>query len=211
MPFALAALSCINAVTVPDVNSAARFIHFQTINVMRHGKKYNHLGRKEGHRKALLRNLAIALVEHKRIKTTLAKARALRIYIEPLITKAKEGSLHNRRVVFSYLQNKEAIKELFEGIAEKTKDRPGGYVRIIKLPARKSDSAEMALIELVDYNEDYAASIAESAEGSKKRRRRKGGNNPAKSEQTAVNETDIAEIDEDEDDAEEEELEDQKK
>lgn len=178
---------------------------------MRHGKKYNHLGRKEGHRKALLRNLTIALVEHKRIKTTLAKARALRIYVEPLITKAKDGSLHNRRVVFSYIQNKEAIKELFEGIAEKTKNRPGGYLRIIKLPARKSDSAEMALIELVDYNEDYAASIAESAEGNKKRRRRKGGSNSAKSEEAVANETDtdIAEIDED--DAEDEELEDQKK
>lgn len=165
---------------------------------MRHGKKYNHLGRKEGHRKALLRNLSIALIEHKRIKTTLAKARALRIYIEPLITKAKDGSLHNRRVVFSYIQNKEAIKELFESIAEKTKNRPGGYIRIIKLPARKSDGAEMALIELVDYNEDYAASVAESGEGVKKRRRRKASGNLAKAEETTASETDIAEIDEEE-------------
>ncbi|NJK82617.1 MAG: 50S ribosomal protein L17 [Saprospiraceae bacterium] len=177
---------------------------------MRHGKKYNHLGRKEGHRKALLRNLTIALIEHKRIKTTLAKARALRVYVEPLITKAKTGSLHNRRVVFSYIQNKEAIKELFDGIAEKTKDRPGGYIRIIKLPARKSDGAEMALIELVDYNEDYAASIAESNEGSKKRRRRRAGSNTVKAKQGVeeqTEDTDIAEIDEediDENSAEEE-------
>ena len=140
---------------------------------MRHGKKHNHLKRKTAHRKALLRNLTIALVEHKRIFTTLAKAKALRRFVEPLITKAKDSKTHNHRVVFSYLQNKEAVKELFNEIGPKVGDRPGGYVRIIRTGFRKSDSAEMAMIELVDYNDVYNAK-----EGSKKggrRRRRRGG------------------------------------
>ena len=117
---------------------------------MRHGKKHNHLGRKAEHRQALLANLTIALITHKRITTTLAKAKALRVHMEPLVTKAKNDSTHNRRVVFSYLQNKEAIKELFDVIGPKVGDRPGGYLRIIKLGPRKGDAAPMVLLELVD-------------------------------------------------------------
>ena len=122
---------------------------------MRHGDKVNNLGRTASHRRALLANLAISLIEHKRITTTLAKAKALRRYVEPLITKAKDNSTHSRRVVFSYLQNKQAIIELFGSVAEKVGDRPGGYVRIIKLGFRRGDGAETALIELVDFNEVY--------------------------------------------------------
>ena len=142
---------------------------------MRHGKKFNHLGRKTGHRKALLRNLAIALIEHKRITTTLAKARALRVFIEPLITKSKSNTMHSRRVVFSYLQNKDAVKELFGPIANKVADRPGGYVRVIKTGFRRSDASEMAMIELVDYNDVYSTENTEKAGGGKRRRRRKKG------------------------------------
>ncbi len=140
---------------------------------MRHGKKFNHLGRKTGHRKALLKNLGNALVTHKRITTTLAKARALRLFIEPLVTKAKTDTTHSRRVVFSYLQNKESIKELFGPIAAKVGDRPGGYVRIIKTGFRRSDASEMAMIELVDFNE-VMLSAKDSSKG-KKRRTRRGG------------------------------------
>ena len=114
---------------------------------MRHGKKFNHLGRKTAHRKALLRNLGISLIEHKRIETTLAKAKALRKFIEPIVTKGKVNTMHSRRVVFSYLQNKEAVKELFSTVADKIGDRPGGYVRVIKTGFRRSDGAEMAMIE----------------------------------------------------------------
>jgi len=124
---------------------------------MRHGKKGNHLGRKAGHRRALLANLATSLILHKRIKTTVAKAKALRVYIEPLLTKGKSNTTHNRRVVFGYLQDKEAIKELFDVIAGKIADRPGGYTRILKIGFRLGDGAEMAIIELVDYNEDMLA------------------------------------------------------
>jgi large subunit ribosomal protein L17 len=123
---------------------------------MRHGDKVNNLGRTASHRRALLANLAISLIEHKRIVTTLAKAKALRRYVEPLITKSKDNSTHSRRVVFSYLQNKEAIKELFGAVAPKVGDRPGGYVRVIKLGFRRGDGAETAMIELVDFNETYA-------------------------------------------------------
>lgn len=140
---------------------------------MRHGKKFNHLKRKAGHRKALLKNLSISLIEHKRINTTLAKAKALRVYIEPLVTKAKDNTTHSRRVVFSYLQNKESVKELFGEIADKVGDRPGGYVRIIKTGFRMSDSAEMAMIEFVDFNETYSAK--EKASKGRKRRKRSGG------------------------------------
>ncbi len=140
---------------------------------MRHGKKVNHLGRTSAHRKALMRNLAIALVTHKRINTTLAKAKALRTFIEPLITKAKDNTTHSRRVVFSYLQNKEAITELFGPIAAKVGARPGGYVRVIKTGFRRGDGSEMAMIELVDFNEIYKTSKAQ--EGSRRRRRRRGG------------------------------------
>ncbi len=121
---------------------------------MRHNKKFNHLSRKKGHREALLSNLAISLFVHKRINTTLAKAKALRVYAEPLITRSKKDDMANRRLVFSYLQNKEAVKELFGVIAEKVADRPGGYLRILKTGHRLGDNAEMAMIELVDFNEN---------------------------------------------------------
>lgn len=142
---------------------------------MRHGKKHNHLGRKTAHRKALLRNLAIALITHKRINTTVAKAKALRRFIEPLVTKGKSNTTHSRRVVFSYLQDKDAIKELFGTIAEKVGDRPGGYVRVIRTGWRKGDGAEMAMIELVDFNEIYSGKSDKSESGGKKRRRRRRG------------------------------------
>ena len=122
---------------------------------MRHGKKFNHLSRKSAHRKAMLANMACSLIEHKRIKTTLAKAKALRVYVEPLITKSKDDTTHSRRTVFSYLKQKEAITELFGDVATKVADRPGGYTRILKLSNRLGDNARMAFIELVDYNEDY--------------------------------------------------------
>ena len=122
---------------------------------MRHGKKFNHLGRKAAHRKAMLANMACSLIEHKRIKTTLAKAKALRVYVEPLITKSKNDTTHSRRIVFSYLKQKEAITELFGDVSAKVAERPGGYTRILKLSNRLGDNAQMAYIELVDYNEDY--------------------------------------------------------
>ena len=123
---------------------------------MRHNKKFNHLSRKKGHREALLANLAISLIEHKRIFTTLAKAKALRVYAEPLITRSKKDDTQNRRLVFSYLQNKEAVKELFGVISEKVATRPGGYLRILKTGHRLGDNAEMAMIEFVDFNEAAA-------------------------------------------------------
>ncbi len=155
---------------------------------MRHGKKFNHLGRKAGHRKALLKNLSISLFEHKRIQTTLPKAKALRRHVEPIITKAKTNSTHSRRVVFSYLQNKEAVKELFGPIASTIGDRPGGYVRVIRTGFRKGDGAEMALIELVDFNPDYTGKKTgeESTGGVKKRRRRRGGKGGGSAETSAV-------------------------
>ena len=139
---------------------------------MRHGKKINHLGRTDSHRKAMMANMASSLIQHKRITTTLAKAKALRTYVEPLITKSKNDTTHSRRVVFSYLQNKEVVAELFRDIAEKVANRPGGYTRIIKLPNRLGDNAEMALIELVDYNTTYKAEA--SAQPEKKATRRRG-------------------------------------
>lgn len=122
---------------------------------MRHGKKFNHLGRTASHRSALLSNMACSLIEHKRINTTVAKAKALRVYVEPLLTKAKEDTTHNRRVVFSYLQNKFAVAELFRTVAPKIAERNGGYTRIIKTGFRPGDAADTALIELVDFNELY--------------------------------------------------------
>lgn len=122
---------------------------------MRHGKKFNHLGRKTAHRKAMLSNMACSLIEHKRINTTVAKAKALRKYVEPLITKSKNDTTHNRRIVFSYLRDKYAVTELFKEISVKVADRPGGYLRIIKLGNRQGDNASMAMVELVDYNELY--------------------------------------------------------
>jgi large subunit ribosomal protein L17 len=124
---------------------------------MRHGKKINHLGRKAPHRRAMMANLACSLIEHKRISTTLAKAKALRQYIEPLLTKTKQDSTHSRRTVFSYLKNKYAVSELFGDVAIKIANRPGGYTRIIKTDFRLGDAADMAMIELVDYNEIYSA------------------------------------------------------
>ena len=123
---------------------------------MRHNKKFNHLGRTASHRHAMLANMAISLIMHKRITTTVAKAKALKKYVEPLITKAKEDSTNSRRVVFSYLQNKEAIKELFSAVSEKVGDRPGGYTRIIKLGTRQGDAAQVCFIELVDFDPEMA-------------------------------------------------------
>ncbi|PMD98509.1 50S ribosomal protein L17 [Siphonobacter sp. BAB-5405] len=140
---------------------------------MRHGKKFNHLGRQASHRSSLLANLTISLILHKRIETTLAKAKELRKYAEPLINRAKEDTTHNRRTVFSYLQSKEAVKELFSSVAEKVADRPGGYTRIIKLGNRLGDNAEVALIELVDFNEVYSAKEVEEKKTT--RRSRRGG------------------------------------
>ena len=133
---------------------------------MRHNKKFNHLGRTASHRSAMLANMAISLIEHKRITTTVAKAKALKKYVEPLITKAKDDSTNSRRVVFSYLQNKEAIKTLFGEVAEKVGDRPGGYTRIIKLGTRQGDAAQVCFIELVDFDPDMAK------DGGKKKTRR---------------------------------------
>ncbi len=137
---------------------------------MRHGKKFNHLGRKTAHRKSMLANMACSLIEHKRINTTVAKAKAIRQFVEPLITKSKSDTTHNRRIVFSYLRQKEAVTELFREVATKVADRPGGYVRIIKLGNRLGDNADMAMVELVDYNELY------NPNGKKKKStRRRGG------------------------------------
>jgi large subunit ribosomal protein L17 len=137
---------------------------------MRHGKKVNHLGRTDSHRKAMLANMASSLIQHKRITTTLAKAKALRVYVEPLLTKSKSDTTHSRRTVFSYLQDKDAVSELFRDIAPKIASRPGGYTRIIKMENRLGDNAEMALIELVDYNTIYTKDGATTAKKSTRRR-----------------------------------------
>lgn len=143
---------------------------------MRHRKSFNHLSRTSSHRKAMLSNMAASLILHKRINTTLAKAKALRIYVEPLITKSKDDSTHNRRVVFSYLQNKEAVTELFREISQKVATRPGGYTRIFKTGLRLGDNAEMCLMELVDYNESYTVDSKDTK--SKASRRRRGTTKP---------------------------------
>ncbi|WP_374458644.1 50S ribosomal protein L17 [Chryseobacterium taeanense] len=137
---------------------------------MRHGKKFNHLGRTASHRSALLSNMACSLIEHKRINTTVAKAKALRVYVEPLLTKAKEDTTHNRRIVFSYLQNKEAVAELFRTVAPKIAERNGGYTRIIKTGFRPGDAADTALIELVDFNELYNPNAEEKKATRRSRR-----------------------------------------
>jgi len=154
---------------------------------MRHGDKQNNLGRKKAHREALLSNLTCQLIQHKRIVTTLAKAKALRVYAEPLITKAKKNETHQRRVVFSYLQDKVAVTELFSTIAEKIAGRPGGYTRIIKLGTRPGDNAELAMIELVDFNEIYGKGKTEKKEGAKRTRR--AGGSRKKADTTATAET----------------------
>jgi len=163
---------------------------------MRHGKKFNHLGRKTAHRKAMLANMACSLIEHKRINTTVAKAKALKKYVEPLITKAKDDSTHSRRVVFSYLKQKETLKELFGAVSAKVGDRPGGYTRIIKTGNRLGDNAEMCMIELVDFNEVYTN--GKEMKKTKTRRRKKATataveDAPAVEEAQVVEETPVAE------------------
>ncbi len=156
---------------------------------MRHGKKFNHLGRTASHRKAMLANMACSLIEHKRINTTVAKAKALRAYAEPLLTKSKTDSTHSRRIVFGYLQSKEAVTELFREVAPKIANRPGGYTRIIRTGYRLGDNAEMCMIELVDFNELY------SNEKTKKntRRSRRGGAAGADATEVVENETEVTE------------------
>jgi large subunit ribosomal protein L17 len=151
---------------------------------MRHGKKVNHLGRTASHRSALLSNMAASLILHKRITTTVAKAKALRVYVEPLITRSKNDSTHNRRVVFSYLQNKEAIKALFDEVSDKVANRPGGYTRIIRVDNRPGDNAEMAMIELVDFNTVYVNGDEKKVGTTAKKRTRRAG--AAKKAEAAV-------------------------
>ncbi len=153
---------------------------------MRHGKKFNHLGRTAAHRKSMLTNMACSLIEHKRINTTLAKARELRKFIEPIITKAKTDETHSRRVVFAALRSKEAVKEVFGPIAAKVGNRPGGYTRIIKLGNRLGDAAEMCMIELVDFNEIY--SVSAKTEATKKSRTRRAGKKKAEEAAPAAEE-----------------------
>lgn len=154
---------------------------------MRHNKAINHLGRKSGHRKALLANMATSLIMHKRIETTVAKAKALKMYVEPLITKSKEDSTHSRRMVFSYLKNKYAVTELFRNVAPKIAERPGGYIRILKTGFRKGDGADMALIELVDFNDAALASTVKKETkktGTRRSRSKKSADTAAQAAQT---------------------------
>ncbi len=151
---------------------------------MRHGKKINHLGRKTAHRKSMLANMSCSLIEHKRINTTLAKAKALKVFFEPLVTKSKTDTTHNRRLVFAQLKDKYMVAELFRDVAPKVGDRPGGYTRIIKLGNRLGDNADMAMIELVDFNEIYNAN-----KPAKKKTRRRGGAKAAKAAETVAEET----------------------
>ncbi|MFZ4260967.1 50S ribosomal protein L17 [Sphingobacterium sp. HJSM2_6] len=155
---------------------------------MRHGKKFNHLGRTDSHRKAMLANMATSLIKHKRITTTLAKAKALRTYVEPLITKSKDDTTHSRRTVFAYLKDKDAVTILFREISEKVATRPGGYTRIIKLENRLGDNAEMAFIELVDYNEVYG----KTAKTDKKSTRRRSASKKKTSEVKSEEVTEVA-------------------
>jgi large subunit ribosomal protein L17 len=153
---------------------------------MRHNKKFNHLGRTSSHRKAMLSNMAASLILHKRIITTLAKGKALRVFVEPIITRSKTDSTHSRRMVFRYLQNKYAVTELFREVAVKVADRPGGYTRIIKLGTRLGDNAEMCMIELVDFNENLLEAKAPAKAKSTRRRSSKKSSEPAKVEAKAV-------------------------
>jgi len=152
---------------------------------MRHGDKIKNLSRTASHRAALMANLTSQIIEHKRITTTLAKAKALRVYAEPIITRSKKDTMHNRRIVFSLLQDKEAIKELFGVISDKVADRPGGYTRIIKLPRRTGDAADMAMIELVDFNEIYGKDAEAAAAKKTRRSRRSSGAKKATETTTA--------------------------
>ena len=146
---------------------------------MRHNKKFNHLGRKADHRKAMLANMAISLIMHKRITTTVPKAKALRVYVEPIINRAKDDTTHSRRVVFSYLQNKYAIQELFGPVAEKIATRPGGYTRIVKLGARQGDAAPVCFIELVDFDENMAKTPKAAAKKTRRSRKSNKAEAPA--------------------------------
>ena len=157
---------------------------------MRHNKKFNHLGRKAAHRSAMLSNMACSLIMHKRISTTLAKAKALRIYVEPLLTKAKEDTMANRRLVFSQLKQKEVVTELFQNVSEKIANRSGGYTRILRTGFRLGDAAEMCIIELVDYNENM---LKETKKAAKKSTRRAGKKAAPKAEEAAVEEAPKAE------------------
>ena len=159
---------------------------------MRHGDKIKNLSRTASHRAALLANLTSQIIEHKRITTTLAKAKALRVYAEPIITRSKKDTMHNRRIVFSYLQDKEAIKELFGVIGDKVADRPGGYTRIIKLPRRAGDAADMAMIELVDFNEIYGKDAEAAAAKKTRRSRRSAGAKKTETAHTAPAATETA-------------------
>lgn len=159
---------------------------------MRHNKKINHLGRQASHRKALMANMASSLLLHKRISTTLAKAKALRMYVEPLITKSKDDTTHSRRIVFSYIKQKEAVAELFREIAPRIAERPGGYCRILKTGFRQGDAAEMCIIELVDFNESYAKEI-KVGEKAKTRRSRSGAKKSEAAEAVAVEGAETAE------------------
>lgn len=164
---------------------------------MRHNKAINHLGRKSGHRKALLANMANSLILHKRITTTLAKAKALKTYLEPLITKSKDDSTHSRRIVFSYLKDKTAVAELFRTIAPKIADRPGGYLRVLHVGFRQGDGSEMALIEFVDFNEAAIASEASKKEAKKTTRRSRAKKaEAAPSAETPATEAPAAEVEE---------------
>lgn len=165
---------------------------------MRHGKKINHLGRTSAHRKAMLSNMASSLILHKRVSTTVAKAKALRKFVEPLLTKSKNDTTHSRRMVFSYLQDKDSTKELFDEVAAKIATRPGGYTRILKIGNRLGDNADMCIIELVDYNEDMAAATTAAAKPKTRRRTRRkegdsAGTNPSAQNNPSANATDTPE------------------
>jgi len=153
---------------------------------MRHGKKFNHLGRKKAHRKAMLANMATSLILHKRIKTTVAKAKALKLYVEPLITKSKNDTTHSRRVVFSYLKDKYAVTELFRDISVKVADRPGGYTRILRTGNRLGDNAEMCIIELVDYNENMLSTKETKTKSTRRRKTKKKVDSTPKTTDTNV-------------------------
>lgn len=163
---------------------------------MRHRKSFNHLGRKTAHRKAMLANMAASLVLHKRINTTIAKAKALRMYVEPLITKAKDDSTHSRRIVFSHLQSKEAVTELFREVGAKIANRPGGYTRILKTGSRIGDNADMCIIELVDYNENLLAAKSDSKTKTSRRRRgsKKSDSTSAETVQVEKNQVETTQI-----------------
>lgn len=163
---------------------------------MRHGKKFNHLSRQQGHRRSMLANMACSLIEHKRINTTVAKAKALKQFVEPLVTKSKEDTTHNRRIVFAYLRNKYAVTELFREVAAKVGDRPGGYTRIIKLGNRLGDNADMAMIELVDFNELYNATKKEAKKTTRRSRTAKKADAAPVTEAPAATEAPAVDTDE---------------